>query len=59
MSKTGEICLKHQIPYYHPLTDWLLGTTISNRGSSMFMTSPPPTMSKTPQTSSSLLSPTN
>ena len=23
---------KHQIPYYHPLTDWLLETTIGNQG---------------------------
>ena len=24
--------MKHQIPYYHPLSDWLLGTTIGNQG---------------------------
>ena len=30
MSKTPQKCLKHQIPYYHSLTDWLLGATIGN-----------------------------
>ena len=27
--------MKHQIPYYHPLTDWLLWATIGNYGHSV------------------------
>ena len=40
--------------YYHPLTDWLLWATISNHGHSVMglplvISSPQPTMDKTPQ----------
>ena len=34
-AKQVKICLKHQITYYHPLTDWLLGSTIGNYGHSV------------------------
>ena len=27
-----KICLKLQIPYYHPLNQWLLGATNGNQG---------------------------
>ena len=30
--KTSKICLKLQIPYYHPLNLWLLGATNGNHG---------------------------
>ena len=67
-TKNLKIWLNHQIPYYHPLTYWLLGATIGKQGSqidesSMFSSFPPPTMKKTPQNMAellnSLLSPIN
>ena len=33
--KTSKICLKLQIPYYHPLNLWLQGATNSNHGQTM------------------------
>ena len=30
-----KICFKLQIPYYHPLNQWLLGATSANQGQTM------------------------
>ena len=30
--KPLKLCLKLQIPYYHPLNQWLLGATNGNQG---------------------------
>ena len=33
-----KICFKLQIPYYHPLNQWLLGATSANQGQTMMQT---------------------
>ena len=38
MGITGQNMPQLQIPYYHPLNQWLLGATSANKGQTMMQT---------------------